>query len=41
MTASHTKMQVQRSVSSKDRMETNRQTDATDCFTFLEPASWQ
>jgi len=42
MTHAHTQTQVQRSFGSKDRVATNgptdgrtdRQTDATDCFTF-------
>jgi len=46
MTHTHTNTQVQRSVGTKDRMETkgrtdrqtDRQTDDTDCFTLLVDA---
>ena len=38
MTYSHAKVQGQRSVGSKDRVETNGQTDGDDCITSLANA---
>jgi len=38
MIHSHTKSPVQRSIDSKDRVETDRRTDATFCFTFPDDA---